>query len=262
MVELSKLERDRSLLSQACQGALHLLSEMAATAEKGSASLGVIAQSIEQISRGAADASNASSMLRESIEGISRELNAVVDGISSILNEAEAALGLASKTASASSQINGVVDLIKKVSQQTHILALNASIEAARVGAAGAGFAVVASEVKRLAGRTSEATTKIEAEIKEIQTASQSTVSASQSISQNITNIKRRINVILSTMVGQEESAAGIALAVDQTEQGVSGLKSAVEAIKTSALGNRARAQKLTGDLQAALTAANATLVA
>ncbi|MBB6019681.1 ABC-type transporter Mla subunit MlaD [Paenibacillus sp. JGP012] len=68
-----------------------------------------------------------------------------------------------------SSQINKVAGFIREISEQTNLLGLNAAIEAARVGEAGAGFGVVAAEVRKLSVDAKQATTDIDASLKDVQ---------------------------------------------------------------------------------------------
>jgi methyl-accepting chemotaxis protein len=60
-----------------------------------------------------------------------------------------------------SKEIDKIISTIQNISNQTHLLSLNASIEAARAGDAGKGFAIVASEVKKLADESSKSTVDI-----------------------------------------------------------------------------------------------------
>ena len=116
-----------------------------------------------------------------------------------------------------SAQIVSIIKTIEDIAFQTNILALNASVEAARAGSAGKGFAVVADEVKNLAAKSAEAAQNtsilIGRSIQDVQTGTDSTsraISAMQVISQCIQSIKALMDEIALASSRQSEMIISI----------------------------------------------------
>lgn len=146
--------------------------EMAATA------VTEMSQAVDEVARNAVSTSNESKTSAAIAKSGQSELDKTISSIESLSNEVIRASGEAQQLSVRSLDITRVLEVIRSVSEQTNLLALNAAIEAARAGEAGRGFAVVADEVRGLAHRTSESTREIETMISEIQSGTQNTVTA------------------------------------------------------------------------------------
>lgn len=105
-------------------------------------------------------------------------------------------------------KIGEVVGMIRAIAEQTNLLALNATIEAARAGEAGKGFAVVASEVKELSDQTAKATDEIASQISGIQGSTQNAVEAIRGIVEKIDEVQD-VTSAIAAAVEQQEAATG-----------------------------------------------------
>jgi methyl-accepting chemotaxis protein len=209
---------------------------MSALSEETSAQAASVAAAAEQSSVNLGAVAAASEELSGSIGEINRQVKLSSEIAEQAVAQGEAADKNVAKLTQSVERIGQVVNLIKSVADQTNLLALNATIEAARAGEAGKGFAVVADEVKTLAGQTTKATEDIRLQILAIQ---QDTDLAAQSI-HGITSVIRRNDEIVTSIAGAVEeqgvTTQEIARNVEQAAQGTREVSSNVQNLNAAAV--------------------------
>jgi methyl-accepting chemotaxis protein len=165
-------------------------------------------QAFNEASTNVETAAVAADELSRSIAEISRQLTHTTSVVALATEEARATDSEITGLSTGAQQIGDVVKLIRDIAEQTNLLALNATIEAARAGEAGKGFAVVASEVKSLAVQTAKATEDIANHILAVQESTTGAVDAIRQIAERMQEINQ-YTAAVAVSVEQQNAATG-----------------------------------------------------
>ncbi|SOE00204.1 methyl-accepting chemotaxis protein [Blastococcus haudaquaticus] len=217
----------------------------AGQAEDVVATAGAVATSVDTVATGS---SQMESAIREIAQNAS-EASRVAGQAVSVAEDTTRTVG---KLGDSSQEIATVVKLINGIAEQTNLLALNATIEAARAGEAGKGFAVVASEVKELAQETARATEDISKRVEAIQA---DTAGAVEAISR-ISGVIGEINDFQATIAAAVEEQTATTNEMNRNvAEAASGSQDIAAAITGLAAGTQAtnerveEAQRAAGEL-------------
>lgn len=161
------------------------ISELLATARQIAEGAQRVAKIAEQTVTAARSGSGTVEEAHQSIAGIRRQVDAVV--------------GHTLELGTKSQQIGSIVDIVSELAEQTNILAINATIEAAGAGEAGRRFAVVADEIRKLADRVSGSAKEIRTLIDDVRGAVNTTVMATEMGSKAVDTGSRQFGDVAST---------------------------------------------------------------
>ena len=219
------------------------------------AAINELGAAAQEIANNASDASQQASAARQQAEDGRQVVERTIEVMNELSGKISASCVNIEALNSKTVNIGQILEVIKGISQQTNLLALNAAIEAARAGEAGRGFAVVADEVRSLAGRTQTSAAEIQQMIEALQVGaresvttmtesqqhSEESVSIANLAGTRLGSVTQRIgeidNVNQSVAAATEEQTSVVeALNVDITEintlnqQGVENLQSTLQA--------------------------------
>lgn len=221
---------------------LAMTSEVAAAAQQSASAMG--------------EAAETSGGIKDSIDTVRYDLHETVGALHGAADVANRAVEDAEKLADHSKSIEKILGMIKAIAEQTNILALNASIEAARAGDAGRGFAVVAGEIKELAGKTARATDEVGDRLGAIREVSDVATDTNRQMLERFDAIRGSADRLYAIMEEQSSNVTRIAACVDETATSaesstkvLADISTMVQGIATDLVAVSAQATELDGDI-------------
>lgn len=274
---VNQMSKDlRAVISKVKDASLRVASsseQLAASTEQTSQATSQINLSIQEVAEGAAEQLNSITHSTEAVLEITRGMDQVAEAIQNmadfsatvsgnanqgaqVVNQSIEHMNLVKRTVEDASQIihnlevkskqiDEIVVAITAIAEQTHLLALNASIEAAHAGEQGKGFAVVAAEVKKLAEQSGHSAEKVSELIEQIQADSYQAVLA---MNQGTKVVEQGVDQVRQTGITFRDIANSIVEISSQSQE----VSAVVEQVHANSHETVSRMERMTEILQQA----------
>ncbi len=208
---------------------------LADTARLTNAQAAAVVVATDEATSNVQTVASAAEELSASILEVARRTESAAGVVRKAVGEAGETTDVIRGLAASADRIGEIVVLIQTIAEQTNLLALNATIEAARAGEAGKGFAVVASEVKSLATQTAKATDEIQAQIATVQDETRRAVAAIGRIGSTIQSIDDITATVAAAVEQQGAATREIARNVSQAANGTEQVKQNIIGVSRAA---------------------------
>ena len=230
-------------ISATAQQAVATASEQASVVAEVSTTV----EEIKQTSQAAADSAHqVASVSDDALDGGRRGMASVEEAVDVVQAISERAGAVATKMQQLSEkadQIGDIITTVNELAEQSNLLAVNASIEAARAGDQGRGFAVVASEVRSLAEQSKASTKQIQSILGDIKRSTEGLLVAAEESQQRTQDGERVIEVVrgsvMELLAVLEENSSQARQISGASSQQAAGIKQIADAMEHVARGGR-----------------------
>ena len=256
--QIEEITEGVNVLSSSSSEIMAMISQLASGSVETATSVSETTSTIEEVKQTTDVSNQKATEVADSAQKISlvsqdgrRSVQETIEGMNKIKQQMESIAGIVIQLSEKSHTIGEIATTVNDLAEQSNLLAVNASIEAAKAGEQGKGFTVVAQEIKNLAERSKESTVQIRTILADIQKEIGSAVMATEQggkVIDEALDLSTTASEVITTLAASVEQAsqASIQIAASSQQQlvGMDQIASAMENI------NEASAQSTNGTKQ------------
>ena len=248
--QIEEITEGVNVLSSSSSEIMAMISQLASGSAETATSVSETTSTIEEVKQTTDVSNQKATEVADSAQKISmvsqdgrRSVQETIEGMNKIKQQMESIAGIVIQLSEKSHTIGEIATTVNDLAEQSNLLAVNASIEAAKAGEQGKGFTVVAQEIKNLAERSKESTVQIRTILADIQKEISSAVMATEQggkVIDEALDLSTMASEVITTLASSVEQAsqANIQIAASSQQQlvGMDQITSAMENIKEASL--------------------------
>jgi len=248
--QISEIIEGVNVLASSASEIMASISQLASNAAETATSVGETTTTVEEVKQ-TADVSNQKATnisengqkTMEISQDGAKAISDTIEGMNRIKQQMESIANIVVRLSEQSQTVGEIIASVNDLAEQSNLLAVNASIEAAKAGEQGKGFTVVAQEIKNLAERSKEATARVRTIINDVQKSISSSVMATEEGGKAVdeglklsATAENSIKALSESVTEAAQAAIQIAASSQQQLVGMDQVATAMESIKEASM--------------------------